>query len=234
MRKIDSERLSQTFRQFEGRYHLTITAVYKPFKEFKVRWTPNPCAKSINFEVSDYMSRIPDKALRDFAGHILEKSVRKVSKPYPESVMKAMESKEFFEFMQPLYISRSRNLTGSAAGKAYDLMESAKRVVEQGLISPETLEGTVLSWTKTPNIRRVGYVSMVSRTIAISSIMDNEDVPEFVMDFVVYHELLHLEVGLKASRSNPHDKDFEELEARFPQHQKAEQILGQIYAKNRR
>jgi hypothetical protein len=57
-------------------------------------------------------------------------------------------------------------------------------------------------------------------------------VPEFVVDFIVYHELLHKKHGLRwsGSRAHAHTPEFRRDERRFPGMAEAERVLRRIAA----
>ena len=57
-----------------------------------------------------------------------------------------------------------------------------------------------------------------------------EKVPEFVSDYVLYHELLHLNDGMKAMGSH-HDSAFRARERAYPQWREAEAVLKKVAAK---
>lgn len=65
---------------------------------------------------------------------------------------------------------------------------------------------------------------MISRTL------DAADIPPFVVDFVMYHEVLHKAHGLRWSgqRGYAHTVDFYRDEKRFRQFAQAERILHHL------
>jgi len=67
------------------------------------------------------------------------------------------------------------------------------------------------------------------RVVGVSSILDDISVPEFVLDYVVYHESLHLAQGYRPGQK-VHDRAFKENERRFPKHEEAEKYLKNIRA----
>jgi len=60
--------------------------------------------------------------------------------------------------------------------------------------------------------------------IAVSRLLDDPDVPEHVLDYVVFHEILHLIRGPHPFR-RPHDRGFNAMEAAFPRKEEAERFL---------
>ena len=129
------------------------------------------------------------------------------------------------KYKQPVYVRRSRNLTRSPQGEHRNLKDSYERLKKMGLVEddPELF----LSWTKEPNVRKVGYCSVLMKVVAVSSVLDNPDIPENVMDFVLYHELCHILIGFDPG-SEKHAKGFAELESRFPTRKEAEDWLRRL------
>ena len=68
------------------------------------------------------------------------------------------------------------------------------------------------------------------RVVAISSVLDNEKVPDFVHEYVLYHELLHLEDGLGAGRRH-HPASFRARERMYPRWRESEDWLKRLAAR---
>jgi len=58
--------------------------------------------------------------------------------------------------------------------------------------------------------------------IDINSILCSVDIPSYVIEFILYHEMLHFELKLG------HTPEFKELEAKFPKYAEAESILAEV------
>lgn len=113
-------------------------------------------------------------------------------------------------------------------GTHRSLLESYLRVtMEMDLI----LEAPKLSWSERPTRRRFGHHDPDHDCIVISQTLDDPKVPEFVLDYVVYHELLHIvhppKIGSTGKR-NIHHKAFREAEAKFPRQRDAEEWLTRL------
>lgn len=94
-----------------------------------------------------------------------------------------------------------------------DLSVRARRLAERfGLPDP-----TSISWSERQNTRW-GSCTASDGSIRISSRLEN--VPAFVLDFVIVHELAHLRVA-------GHGPDFQALVQRFPE---AERATGYLMA----
>jgi hypothetical protein len=218
------EILRTTFKEVGKEYGFDkVEAEFVAFKEFKVRWQRS--YKWADFKVSDYLADAPPEVIEGIARIIFSRISGSGSKEYPKNMEEWLTNCEFAKANRPTYLRRSRNLTGSAKGKCRDLTESYNRLVEQGMI-PQ-MDDIVFTWTKEPNIRRVGYCSVLMRVIAISSVFDTESIPEFVLDFIVYHEMLHMMRGFDPL-GKLHDAEFQAEESKYPMKTESEEWLRRL------
>lgn len=84
-----------------------------------------------------------------------------------------------------------------------------------------------LYWTPRTSRKRTGYYKTRSREIFISKNFDSSQVPAFVVEFVMYHEMLHLEQGddLLHKGTRAHDAEFRRREQLYPQYRQADLFL---------
>lgn len=82
-------------------------------------------------------------------------------------------------------------------------------------------------------INRLGTYEYATDTISISKILLENEV---LMDYVMYHEMLHKkhQYTAKAGHSRHHSKKFKEDEAKFPNAQRLEVELNNLVRKNKR
>lgn len=71
---------------------------------------------------------------------------------------------------------------------------------------------------------RLGSYSPETKIIRINPILDRRGVPDYVLDDVIYHEMLHHHLGTKRrnGRTSYHHETFREMEKRFPQSDRAQ------------
>jgi len=71
--------------------------------------------------------------------------------------------------------------------------------------------------------RTLGSYSRHADTIRINPILDRKSVPRYVLEFIVYHEMLHAALGIerKNGRRTVHSKEFRRQERLFSQYHKA-------------
>lgn len=201
-----------------------VDARFYPFKEFKSTWVRS--GRRAELRVTDYLKCADDAILEDFVGclcaRILSRGRREV---YTDRLRAWLTSDEFVARNQPLYLSRSRNLTLSGAGSTIDLEAMRDRLRDEGLI--QDAADAYLSWTISGNRHRVGYCSVIMKVIAVSSALDCSAVPDFVSEYVLYHELLHLETGLEGLAA-AHGADFRRRERLHPHWREAEDFLKKL------
>ncbi len=79
------------------------------------------------------------------------------------------------------------------------------------------IEKPTLTWSPGVSRRRMGYYDTEHHTIVISSGLDSKRVPIYVLDYIMYHELLHIvsPVQHRGSRRSIHTKEFNRLEKRY-------------------
>ncbi|MFA5312804.1 MAG: hypothetical protein WC375_05715 [Methanomassiliicoccales archaeon] len=206
----------------------SVKAEYVPFKEFKAVWTKR--GDEVDLQVTDYMKGADQRILDEFAECMCRRILTKRSKElYTQTMRDWLQSEEFVTLNRRTYLKRSRNVAYSERGSVYDLKESMGRLMAEGMV-PE-ISNSYITWTKRPNIQRMGYCSVIMRVVAISSALDSDRVPEFVSDYVLYHELLHLNDGLKAMGSH-HDSAFRMRERAYPRWREAEVILKRVASKS--
>jgi predicted metal-dependent hydrolase len=71
--------------------------------------------------------------------------------------------------------------------------------------------------------RTIGSYSKETNTILINPVLDGRDVPKYYIKFVVYHEMLHCDIGenFANKRRTLHPKEFRKRERMFDQYEKA-------------
>jgi hypothetical protein len=87
-----------------------------------------------------------------------------------------------------------------------------------------------LVWNKTLTYRKFGHYQPAKDTVMISISLDQATVPDYVVEFVMYHELLHKQLGITTSkgRQYAHTRAFRKAEARFLNHRQAEAALNRL------
>lgn len=113
----------------------------------------------------------------------------------------------------------------SALGAAHDLDASFQRV--NAAHFGGALERPALRWGALTTRRTWGSYRFSEDRLTISPALDSADVPSWVLDFVVFHELLHKALGLtaKGNRRYAHTAAFRATERAHPRYREAEEFL---------
>jgi hypothetical protein len=120
-----------------------------------------------------------------------------------------------------------------AKGRAHNLDESFERVNKKyfdGLLTKPSLV-----WNRTLTMRKFGHYQPGRDTLMLSISLDDSRVPAFVIDFVMYHELLHKKHGAASvnGRRQAHSPTFRADERLFTQFDEATHHLYQLALKQR-
>lgn len=118
-------------------------------------------------------------------------------------------------------------------GHAHDLDESFTRVNAAyfGGLMPKPR----LVWNRTLTARKFGHYQPGRDTIMISVTLDAPGVPDHVVDFVMYHELLHKKHGslIVNGRRLSHSPAFRADERRFAGYEESERLIHELALRQR-
>jgi hypothetical protein len=115
-----------------------------------------------------------------------------------------------------------------ARGMHHDLAVSFDRV------NAEYFDGRMsrphLVWSRTFAVRKFGHYDHAHDTVMVNMVLDRETVPALAVDFIVYHELLHKQMGVtwKSNRIAAHTPEFKEREQQFKQYEQAKVVLRKL------
>lgn len=111
-------------------------------------------------------------------------------------------------------------------GRHHDLAAIFDRV--NGRCFAGRLTPPKLTWSRAHTARKLGHYQQLTDTVMLSTTLDDPRVPDFVVDFVMYHELLHRVLGAKVSKGRhlAHGAEFRRAERAFPGYEQAQAYLG--------
>lgn len=116
---------------------------------------------------------------------------------------------------------RSKKRIPGPKGKVYDLDQSFLRINERYF--GNRLEMPVLTWSVRRSRRQLGYRDDHLDIICISRWLDRAAVPQYVLDYVMYHEMLHIVVPAKFEngRRVVHTPEFKRREREYGRYEDA-------------
>jgi len=117
----------------------------------------------------------------------------------------------------------------SCRGEKYDLSflfnKLNKEYFRSHLYQPR------LVWSSRQSKRRLGYYHPEINTIAVSQNLDDKKIPRMLVEYVLYHEMLHQYFGIKNhnGRRYAHTPAFRTAERKFKHHQEAENLIKLLH-----
>jgi hypothetical protein len=87
-----------------------------------------------------------------------------------------------------------------------------------------------LGWSRQASRNMLGHFDPSHNAIIISRIFDQARAPLLALEYVIFHEMLHLRypVDHHGSRRRVHTREFREAENKFPQLKEAKELLKQL------
>ncbi len=87
-----------------------------------------------------------------------------------------------------------------------------------------------MTWSANHSRQSLGHYDPAHNTIVVSRVFDRSNVPRYAVEYLVYHEMLHLRhpVKLRGSRRCVHGPAFQADEKLFPHLEEAKKYLKQL------
>lgn len=88
----------------------------------------------------------------------------------------------------------------------------------------------LLGWSRRPSRSMLGHFDPSHNAIIISRIFDTNRIPKLALEYVLFHEMLHLRypVDHRGARRRVHTREFRDAERRFPELKEAKEILKRL------
>jgi hypothetical protein len=111
-------------------------------------------------------------------------------------------------------------------GQYHALSASFDRVNQQYFKG--SLETPALTWSRTRTTRKLGHYDEPRDLVQVSQVLDNGKVPAYVVDYVVYHELLHKVLGTEVTngRRHIHTRQFRRAEKAYEHYEATQRFLS--------
>jgi predicted metal-dependent hydrolase len=172
----------------------------------------------IHVSLSDLLEGAPENVIRAIA-HIL------LAKLYKKPI-DATQNLRYRRFASSAAVTRQTELIRHARGsKRYfgpegrfynldEVFETLNLRFFGGLLGrPE------LTWSEHHAKRSLGHYDAAHNTIVVSRVFDRPSSPRYAIEYLLYHEMLHLKhpVRMRGVRRCVHSSEFKAEESRFPQ-----------------
>jgi hypothetical protein len=185
--------------------------------------------------VSDILTSSPPEVLYALASILIAKLYRiKAPKEHERTYREYTSRQSIHSATEAARRERGYKITSSPRGKVYDLDEMFAELNERYFLG--SLERPLLSWSQRKARRVLGHHDHIHGTIIISRALDGSEIPRFVVEYVLYHEMLHVKhpPRLVQGRTIYHSRQFRSDERRFEQFEEALKWLEKIALPARR
>jgi hypothetical protein len=179
--------------------------------------------------LSDLLEGAPTAVLESIAFILVSKLYRKpIPERYQHRYRQFLNRRHVREQVHVIRRVRGRKWIAGAAGKYFHLEEVFEGLNERFFAG--LMQRPNLTWSRSASRHSLGHFDAAHNTIVISKIFDRSDAPPFAVEYILYHEMLHLRhpVQHRRSRRCVHSAAFRAEERRFPQFEKAKQWIEQL------
>jgi len=219
---------ARVFRELRPRTALPVIRV--EFRKFAnansfARWDED----GIRIRITDVLEGAPAPILEALAYILLSKLVRRrIPKLYAERYRRYLNRKEMRRSLQLVKQARGRKFVSGPRGACYDLeamFEDLNLRYFHGLIARP-----LLGWSRRPSRTMLGHYDPSHNAIILSRFLDRPGVPHLAVEYVLFHEMLHLRfpVEHRGARRCVHTADFKMAEREFAQLKMAKELLKRV------
>jgi predicted metal-dependent hydrolase len=179
--------------------------------------------------LSDVLEGSPDNVLEAIAHILLAKMYRRpIEREHATRYRRYVSSERIREKSNLLRQIRGRKRIDGARGRAYDLeaiFDELNTKFFHGLLARPRM-----TWSRVQARNRLGHYDPAHNAIVVSRVFDDFRVPRYAVEYIVYHEMLHLKhpVKLRGSRRCVHSGEFQADEKLFPRLEEAKAMLKQL------
>jgi len=179
--------------------------------------------------LSDLLEGAPEAVLHAIAHILLAKLYRKpIERAHSTRYRRYVASHDLAAKARLVRQLRGRKHIRSARGHHYHLEEifdDLNRRFFHGLMGRPQL-----TWSREHARNRLGHYDPAHNAIVVSRVFDHPSIPRCVIEYILYHEMLHLKhpVKLCGSRRCVHSREFQEEEKLFPELTQAKKFLRMV------
>jgi predicted metal-dependent hydrolase len=179
--------------------------------------------------ISDLLEGAPEPVLRSIAHILLAKMYRMpINREHSTRYRRYVSTHHMSQKAHLVRQMRGRKRIRSAQGHVYHLeevFEDLNRRFFYGLLARP-----LMTWSGERSRNRLGHYDPAHNAIVVSSIFDHPRVPPYVVEYIVYHEMLHLKhpVKLRGSRRCVHSAEFQAEEKLFDHLDAAKEFLKRL------
>ena len=179
--------------------------------------------------VSDLLEGAPETVLRAIAHILLAKMYRKpIEAAHATRYRRYISSHEIANKANQVRQLRGWKKFQTPRGFIYHLEEVFEDLNQRFFYG--LMARPLLTWSQLRARSSLGHYDPAHNAIVISRIFDHPQVPRYALEYILYHEMLHLKhpVRLRGSRRCVHSPEFQAEENLFPQLEQAKAFLKRL------
>ena len=224
------EIFARIFREYRPRTPLAgVNLVFKRYANANsaIAWRDS----RLDVKLSDLWQGAPAAVVEALAHILVAKMFRKAAPASAASTYRRwLNRKDVRHSMQVVKQVRGRKYVSGPAGKTWNLetiFEELNLKYFDGLMARPDL-----GWSRRPSRTTLGHYDPSHHAIVLSSLMDALAVDRLAVEYVLYHEMLHLKhpVDHGGARRRVHTRQFRDEEKLFAGLDKAKEILKKLCA----
>jgi predicted metal-dependent hydrolase len=172
--------------------------------------------------LSDLLEGAPESVLESIVHILLAKLYRKaIENTHTVRYRRYVSSHDLSRKAHLIRQMRGRKKIIAAKGHVYDLDEVFETLNQRFFFG--LLGRPQMTWSSNHSRQSLGHYDPAHNAIVVSRIFDHPRVPRYAIEYLVYHEMLHLRhpVKLRGSRRCVHSREFLAEEKLFPELEKA-------------
>ncbi len=202
---------------YEPARSLRLRASFYPYKGLK--HTIRLRGQTIFIRFSHLLAQAPPHILECLGHILLQKLFYRRAQSHLQKTYHSYVDTEQLEAAPPAERSVEAY---TPEGKHYHLTElfdsMNQRFFKGGLQRPQ------LGWSLQNSYRRLGFYDAMRDLLVVTRLLDNPKTPRYVLEYIVYHEMLHMVHPVTrrpGKRRVIHSREFRKDEAGFPQLEQA-------------
>lgn len=180
----------------------------------------------IHVRISDLLEGAPQSVIEAIAHILLAKMYRKPVEPFHSvRYRRYVASHDIATKAHLVRQVRGRKRIESARGTFFNLEEIFETLNQRFFYG--LLARPVMTWSRSHARNSLGHYDPAHNAIVVSRVFDHPRVPRYALEYIVYHEMLHLKhpVKLRGSRRCVHGPEFQAEEKLFPDLDRAKLFL---------
>jgi hypothetical protein len=177
----------------------------------------------------DVLQGAPAPVLEALAHILVAKLFRRpVPALFSERYRRYLNRREMRRSLHLLRQIRGRKFVSGPAGEVYNLEEIFEQLNARyfhGLMARPAL-----GWSRRPSRATLGHWDPSHNAIVLSRLLDRPQTPRLAVEYVLFHEMLHLRFPAEhgGARRRVHTREFRAAEKTFPRLREAKELLRQL------